>query len=350
MFVREIPILPDAKEFVKRTSLSLEGEARERFLGVTDENSYYSLVIDSEGLDLDKKILWEKKLREEAWANTEKRSLLYFKRAKKQLSPAGTPAPVFTKKKRKIPGVGRVFMVASGKGGVGKSTVAVNLAIALARAGVRVGLLDADIYGPSLPTLMGASGPLSTSSDGKLAPLDIHGISCVSSGLLVAPTEALMWRGPLATKALEQFCFGTDWPDLDILVVDMPPGTGDITLSMCEDIEAHGVIVVSTPEKLAWADAKRALSLFASKNLPVLGIVENMAYHICKACGHEDRTFGRGPDMHYLARIPLSSEFRHYTESGRPIALVPGAPGYDEWVKLAEIIICRCRETQQGWS
>jgi len=192
-----------------------------------------------------------------------------------------------------LPQVKNIIAVASGKGGVGKSTTAVNLALALAKEGARVGLLDADIYGPSQPMMMGLSAR-PQSEDGKtMEPLENHGVQVMSIGFLVAQDEAMIWRGPMATQALEQLIRQTHWKDLDYLLVDMPPGTGDIQLTLSQRVPLTGAVIVTTPQDIALLDAKKGIKMFEKVGVPILGVVENMAVHVCTQCGHQEHIFGK---------------------------------------------------------
>ena len=225
-----------------------------------------------------------------------------------------------------LPGVANVIAVSSGKGGVGKSTTAVNLALALAAEGARVGLLDADIYGPSLPAMMGIAGR-PESEDGKtMKPLENHGVKVMSIGFLVDAEQAVVWRGPMATQALDQLLRQTTWGELDYLVIDMPPGTGDIQLTLSQRVPLTGAVIVTTPQDIALLDAKKGLNMFEKVGVPILGIVENMAVHVCTNCGHVEHIFGAdgGKRMsaqygvHYLGALPLTMRIREQTDSGTP--------------------------------
>ena len=225
-----------------------------------------------------------------------------------------------------LPSVKNIVAVASGKGGVGKSTTAVNLALALAAEGARVGILDADIYGPSIPMMMGISGK-PESSDGKtMEPLENYGVQVMSIGFLVAQDEAMIWRGPMATQALEQLLRQTNWQDLDYLIVDMPPGTGDIQLTLSQRVPMTGAVIVTTPQDIALLDAKKGIKMFQKVGVPILGIVENMAVHVCSQCGHVEHVFGADGGkamaaeygMDYLGALPLSMQIRVQADSGRP--------------------------------
>ena len=192
-----------------------------------------------------------------------------------------------------LDGVSNVVAVASGKGGVGKSTMAVNLALALAADGANVGILDADIYGPSQPLMLGLVGERPLSEDGKtMQPLHAHGLSVMSIGFLIDPDQPMVWRGPMVTSALNQLLRQTRWEDLDYLIVDMPPGTGDIQLTLSQQVPVSGAVIVTTPQDIALADACKGLQMFRKVSVPVLGVIENMSTHICSQCGHEDAVFG----------------------------------------------------------
>jgi ATP-binding protein involved in chromosome partitioning len=225
-----------------------------------------------------------------------------------------------------LPNVKNIVAVASGKGGVGKSTTAVNLALALSAEGASVGLLDADIYGPSQPMMMGIEGR-PESVDGKnMEPMENYGIQVMSIGFLVAQDEAMIWRGPMATQALEQLLRQTNWRDLDYLIVDMPPGTGDIQLTLSQRVPMTGAVIVTTPQDIALLDAKKGIKMFEKVGVPILGIVENMAVHICSNCGHTEHIFGEDGGkkmaadygMPYLGALPLDMQIRLQADNGRP--------------------------------
>ena len=225
-----------------------------------------------------------------------------------------------------LPKVKNIVAVASGKGGVGKSTTAVNLALALAAEGAAVGLLDADIYGPSQPMMMGIEGR-PESSDGKtMEPMENYGVQVMSIGFLVNQDEAMIWRGPMATQALEQLLRQTNWADLDYLIVDLPPGTGDIQLTLSQRVPMTGAVIVTTPQDIALLDAKKGIKMFEKVGVPILGIVENMAVHVCSNCGHAEHIFGEGGGkrmaaeykMDYLGALPLDIKIRLQADSGKP--------------------------------
>ncbi|MFN3953485.1 MAG: P-loop NTPase [Pararhodobacter sp.] len=243
------------------------------------------------------------------------------------LKPVATTPP----RPAALEGVRHVIAVASGKGGVGKSTTAVNLALALRAQGLRVGLLDADIYGPSLPTLLGLHGkPRAAAGDGagrRLLPMDAFGLKAMSMGLLVDAESAMIWRGPMVTSAITQMLNDVDWGRLDVLIVDMPPGTGDAQLALAQGTRLAGAVIVSTPQDLALIDARRGITMFRKVEVPVLGIIENMAHFLCPTCGAQHAIFGQGGaraeatrlDVPFLGAVPLTMELRAASDSGQPI-------------------------------
>jgi len=241
--------------------------------------------------------------------------------------------------------IANVVAVASGKGGVGKSTVAVNLALAWAIQGARVGLLDADIYGPSQPLMLGLSGQRPNSPDGKhLRPLTAHGISAMSIGFLVDAEQPMVWRGPMVTQALSQLLSETQWGVLDYLVVDMPPGTGDIQLTLAQRVPVAGAVIVTTPQDIALADARKGLKMFEKVAVPVLGIVENMSVHVCANCGHSEHIFGAGGGermareygVRLLGELPLDAHIREEADGGRPTVVAsPDSPRARPYFEMA---------------
>lgn len=251
-------------------------------------------------------------------------------RAQGAAGPAAAPQPPAARpaapKPQPIPGIAHVVAVASGKGGVGKSTVSVNLAVALARQGLRVGLMDADIYGPSLPRMLGAQQkPLL--KDNRLVPVEAWGIRTMSMGYLVDENTAMIWRGPMIMGAVQQFLGQVEWGTLDVLVVDLPPGTGDIQLTLAQKVKVTGAVVVSTPQDIALLDARRAVWMFEKVDIPILGIVENMSYFCCPNCGHRSEIFGHGGakreaeklGQDFLGEIPLLAEVRALADAGMPV-------------------------------
>ncbi|MGB0384821.1 MAG: P-loop NTPase [Ardenticatenaceae bacterium] len=226
------------------------------------------------------------------------------------------------------PGIESVIAVGSGKGGVGKSTVAVNLAVGLAQQGLKVGLMDADIFGPNVPRMLGVS-ELPPKNGARIVPAEVHGVKFVSVGLLVQASKAVVWRGPMTDKILRQFLFGVDWGELDVLVVDMPPGTGDIAISLGKHAEPDGAIVVVTPQGVALDDARKAISMFRRLTIPVLGVVENMSYFVCPDCDSRHHLFGEGGgqrlahemDTLLLGQIPMETHVRAGGDDGFPAVL-----------------------------
>lgn len=226
-----------------------------------------------------------------------------------------------------LPNVRNIIAIASGKGGVGKSTTAVNLALALTREGASVGILDADIYGPSIPLMLGVPNERPSSEDGQsMIPPRAHGLQVMSIGFLIDPDQPMVWRGPMVTQALNQMLQQTQWDDLDYLIVDMPPGTGDIQLTLSQQVPVSGAVIVTTPQDIALLDARKGLQMFRKVNVPVLGIVENMSTHLCTHCGHEEPLFGRGGgarmaaeyDVELLGQLPLDLRIREQTDGGQP--------------------------------
>jgi ATP-binding protein involved in chromosome partitioning len=225
-----------------------------------------------------------------------------------------------------LPGIKNVIAVASGKGGVGKSTVAVNLALALSGDGAKVGMLDADIYGPSQPRMLGLSGRPS-SKDGKhIEPMEAFGVKCMSIGFLIDAEQPMVWRGPMVTQALVQLIRDTLWGELDYLIVDMPPGTGDIALTLSQQVPVSGAVIVTTPQEIALLDARKGLKMFQKVEVNILGVVENMSTHVCSNCGHEEHIFGQGGgermaaeyQVPFLGSLPLELSIREQTDAGRP--------------------------------
>lgn len=226
-----------------------------------------------------------------------------------------------------LPGVAKVVAVASGKGGVGKSTTTVNLALALRAQGLRIGILDADVHGPSLPTLLGIHGRPRVAADRRLIPIEAHGLKAMSMGLLVDAETAMVWRGPMVMSALTQMIAEVDWGALDILLVDMPPGTGDAQLAIAQGTPLAGAVIVSTPQDLALVDARRGIAMFRKVNVPILGLVENMAHFLCPDCGSRHAIFGSGGaeaearrlGVPYLGAVPLTMDLCEASDAGRPI-------------------------------
>ena len=228
-----------------------------------------------------------------------------------------------------IPTIKNVIPIASGKGGVGKSTVTANLALALTKCGSRVGVMDGDVYGPSIPTILGIAEPPEVDDQNRIYPVEQHGIKVVSMGFFMQPEEAVIWRGPMLHKTVQQFLGGVIWGDLDYLLVDLPPGTGDVQLSLCQTIPIAGAVVVSTPQDVALNVAQKAITMFRKLNAPVLGIVENMAYYVCSHCGSREDIFGTGGakkiaerlNIPFLGDIPLATRIRQASDDGYPVVM-----------------------------
>ncbi len=258
-----------------------------------------------------------------------------------------------------VPNVKNIVAVASGKGGVGKSTVAVNLALALAAEGASVGMLDADIYGPSQPTMLGIKGR-PESKDGKtIEPMENHGVQAMSIGFMIDTETPMVWRGPMVTQALEQLLNETHWRELDYLVVDLPPGTGDIQLTLAQRVPVTGAIIVTTPQDIALLDARKGLKMFEKVNIPILGIVENMSTHVCPNCGHESHIFGEGGaarmgkdyNVEVLGSIPLDIDVREQTDSGRPtVVAAPDSQVAVIYRRIARRVAVKIAERQQDHS
>jgi ATP-binding protein involved in chromosome partitioning len=255
-----------------------------------------------------------------------------------------------------VPGVKNILAVASGKGGVGKSTTAVNLALALAAEGASVGVLDADIYGPSQPTMLGIAGR-PQSNDGKtLEPLEAYGLQAMSIGFLIDADTPMVWRGPMVTQALEQLLKDTNWRDLDYLVVDLPPGTGDIQLTLAQKVPVTGALIVTTPQDIALLDARKGLKMFEKVGVPIVGIVENMSIHVCSNCGHAEHIFGAGGAQRmcaeygvpFLGGLPLDIRIREQADSGRPSVIAdpdgPIAAIYREIARKTAVFIAQKAE------
>lgn len=241
-----------------------------------------------------------------------------------------------------LPGVKNTIAVASGKGGVGKSTVAINLAVSLAREGYAVGLIDADVYGPSAPLMLGINEKPVVDKN-KLLPLEAHGIKVMSIGFLVDEEQAMIWRGPMASGAVRQFMSDVEWGELDYIIFDLPPGTGDIQLTLVQSIPLTGAVIVTTPQDIALADARKGLKMFERVNVPVYGIIENMSYYICPSCGHREEIFSYGGGKRsaeklgtkFLGEIPLYTKIREGGDTGQPI--VVSEPDSEHTKKIFEI-------------
>ena len=259
-----------------------------------------------------------------------------------------------------LPNVRNIIAIASGKGGVGKSTTAVNLALALDREGASVGILDADIYGPSIPLMLGVPNKRPSSEDGQsMIPLRAHGLQVMSIGFLIDPDQPMVWRGPMVTQALNQMLQQTQWEDLDYLIVDMPPGTGDIQLTLSQQVPVSGAVIVTTPQDIALLDARKGLQMFRKVNVPVLGVVENMSTHLCTNCGYEEPLFGSGGgarmaaeyDVELLGQLPLDLRIREQTDGGRPsVVAEPEEAPAEAYLKTARKMAARLAMQDKDYS
>jgi ATP-binding protein involved in chromosome partitioning len=259
-----------------------------------------------------------------------------------------------------IPGIKNIIAVASGKGGVGKSTTAANLALALAAEGARVGLLDADIYGPSQPMMMGVDKVRPESPDGKtILPVISHGIQIMSIGFLVDSDQAMVWRGPMVSQALQQLLNDTRWDNLDYLIIDLPPGTGDTQLTLAQKVPVTGAVIVTTPQDIALLDARKGLKMFEKVGVPILGLVENMAIHICSNCGHAEHIFGEGGGermakeygVTLLGSLPLDIAIRSATDAGTPsVVSDPDGPVAARYRELAQRVAVKVAEQAKDFS
>lgn len=258
-----------------------------------------------------------------------------------------------------VPGIKNIIAVASGKGGVGKSTTAVNLALALAAEGATVGMLDADIYGPSQPMMLGIKGKPVSKDNKSLEPMEGHGIQAMSIGFLIDNDTPMVWRGPMVTQALEQLLNETRWRDVDYLIVDLPPGTGDIQLTLSQRVPVTGAVIVTTPQDIALMDARKGLKMFEKVNIPILGIVENMSLHVCSKCGHEEHVFGSGGGermakdygIDVLGSLPLDIKIREQADSGQPTVVAdPNGRAADIYRQIARRVAVKIAEKQQDHS
>ena len=258
-----------------------------------------------------------------------------------------------------MPNVKNIIAVASGKGGVGKSTTAVNLALALAAEGASVGMLDADIYGPSQPMMLGVSGRPVSHDNKSMEPLENHGIQVSSVGFMIDPDEPMVWRGPMASGALQQLLEQTNWRDLDYLIVDMPPGTGDIQLTLSQKVPVTGAVIVTTPQDIALLDARKGLKMFEKVGIPILGVVENMSTHTCSNCGHTEAIFGHGGGekmcadfgIDFLGALPLTMSIREQADAGRPTVVAdPDGPVAEVYKAIARKVAVKIAEKAKDMS
>jgi ATP-binding protein involved in chromosome partitioning len=255
-----------------------------------------------------------------------------------------------------IPGIKNIIAVASGKGGVGKSTTAVNLALALAAEGASVGMLDADIYGPSQPMMLGIAGRPESKDGKRLEPMEGHGLQAISIGFLIDMDTPMVWRGPMVTQALEQLLKDTNWRELDYLVVDLPPGTGDIQLTLAQKVPVTGAVIVTTPQDIALIDARKGLKMFEKVGIPILGVVENMSFHLCPQCGHESHIFGSGGaermskeyGTELLGQLPLDESIRSQADSGKPTVVAdPDGAAAQIYKRIARRAAVKIAESQR---
>ena len=259
-----------------------------------------------------------------------------------------------------LAGVKNIIAIASGKGGVGKSTTSVNLALALSEDGAKAGILDADIYGPSQQLMLGVTGERPNSDDGEsMYPIEAHGLQVMSMGFLIDPDQPMVWRGPMVTSALNQLLQQTNWDDLDYLIVDMPPGTGDVQLTLSQQVPVSGAVIVTTPQDIALLDARRGLQMFRKVAVPVLGVIENMSTHVCSSCGHEEAIFGTGGgqsmaddfDIELLGQLPLDALIREQTDSGTPtVVSAPDSPQADAYRSAARRMAARLAAQGKDYS
>jgi ATP-binding protein involved in chromosome partitioning len=258
------------------------------------------------------------------------------------------PGPASSAPGRILPGVKYTIAVASGKGGVGKSTVSTNLALAIRQLGYTVGLLDADIYGPSQQMMLGIEGRPVVGEDEKIVPMENHGVKTMSLGLITSPDEPVIWRGPMVMKALDQFLTDVNWGELDFMIIDLPPGTGDAQLTLTQKVPLTGAVVVTTPQDVALIDARKGLAMFRKVNVPVLGIVENMSYFICRHCGEREEIFGHGGGkktagmlgVPFLGEVPIDPKVVVGGDSGEPIVVLnPESPAAQAFVELAKHVV-----------
>ena len=255
--------------------------------------------------------------------------------------------PVSTPQGMVSPNVKNIVPIASGKGGVGKSTVSANLALALAKSGAKVGLMDADVYGPSIPTILGMTGQPEVDEKNRITPIDQYGVKVISMGFFMKPEDAVIWRGPMLHKTVQQFLGGVFWGDLDYLIIDLPPGTGDVQLSLCQSISITGAVIVSTPQDVALNVAQKAIAMFNKLNVPVLGVIENMSYYICPHCQKREDIFGSGGakqiakrlNLPFLGEIPLATPVRVASDAGKPVVLSdPNSPAAQAFITVAEAL------------
>ncbi|TCL01557.1 ATP-binding protein involved in chromosome partitioning [Shimia isoporae] len=340
-------VLKDLKDPVSGSDLASSGMVRA--LNVDGGEVRFVMEIDPANASALQSVKAEAEDRIAALDGVDKVSVVMTAHATPKAPPDLKPnRPAQPQGPQKIPGIDRILAVASGKGGVGKSTVSANLAAALAAEGRRVGLLDADVYGPSQPRMLGVSGRPS-SPDGKtILPMRNHGVTMMSIGLMTREEEAVVWRGPMLMGALQQMLNQVQWGALDVLIVDLPPGTGDVQMTLAQKAELTGAVIVSTPQDIALLDARKGINMFEKLGTPIVGMIENMGTHICSNCGHEEHVFGHGGvaaeaeklGVPLLAEIPLAMDIRIAADGGAPIVVSkPDAPQAQAFRSLARSLI-----------
>jgi ATP-binding protein involved in chromosome partitioning len=345
------------------TSLMLGISWEQRLSKLVEKEGTYTLHFFSDGLNLTSKLAVEK-FAALQWNKSfpEHKLTVLMERKEKTPQPATPQASQHSHKelatnpkpfsKKNISGVKRIIAVASGKGGVGKSTVSTNLAMALQNQGYSVGLLDADIYGPSIPLMMGIKEDPKVNSENKIIPPESFGIKVMSFGFFAPEESAVIWRGPMVMKALQQFFYDVAWGELDFLVIDLPPGTGDAQLTLVQSLPICGAVIVTTPQNVALLDAVKGIVMFQKTEVPILGVVENMSYFTCTSCGAENHIFGSGGadkvsekfKIPVLGHIPLVAELRQAGDSGVPLTTVSGHPMRMRFADIAEKVVKRAIE------
>ena len=337
--------------------------------GLTDPNtgrdyvrsrSVRNLKVAGDAVALEIELGYPAKTRQAAISAELSEALRHAGAAKAEVTVSSRVVPHAVQRGLKlVPGVKNIIAVASAKGGVGKSTTAVNLALALAAEGCTVGLLDADIYGPSQPMMLGISGKPETTDGKSLEPMMGHGIQAISIGFLIDDDTPMVWRGPMVTQALEQLLRDTRWRDLDYLVIDLPPGTGDIQLTLAQRVPVTGAVIVTTPQDIALIDARRGMKMFEKVGVPILGVVENMSVHVCEKCGHESHIFGAGGAQalcrdygtELLGQLPLDIRIRELADAGRPTVVSdPESRAADIYRRIARRCAVRIADLQKDMS
>ncbi|WGL60919.1 Mrp/NBP35 family ATP-binding protein [Pigmentibacter sp. JX0631] len=333
---------------------------QERIISVEKKDSKTLIRFYSDGLNLASKALIEQFLKEQLSSFQEEFAVYFERKEKTTASPNSAPKSASQEKpqvedsakktssgKKPIAGVKRIIAVASGKGGVGKSTVSVNLAIALHNQGYKVGILDADIYGPSVPTMLNLHQDPLVNEHNKIIPPEAHGLKVMSFGFFAPEETAVIWRGPMIMKALQQFFWDVDWGSLDFLIIDLPPGTGDAQLTLVQSIPITGSVIVTTPQNVALLDAVKGIAMFRKTEVPILGVVENMSTFTCPACGSESHIFGTGGaervankfEVELLGHVPLLPEVRAAGDEGEPLTTQPNHPIRIRFAEIAEKVV-----------